>query len=431
MKIQTDTITGDMERRGVRPGAATEPGTSPTTPELFLATELYYPEDRSTGYFLTCIAEGLAHLRTVTVLCAQPTYDARGQRAPKKEFRNGVTIHRCWATTFSKDHIVLRLSNLVTISLSVFFKACKTIRPGTTVLVVSNPPTLPFLMLAASRLRRAKCVLLIHDVYPDVLTAVGAIRSDSPICLLMHAAYRWLYRRMHGIIVLGRDMAHLVRNRIQPRQIPIHVIPHWADTHAITPADPLHNELLKNLGLVHKFVVQYSGNMGRTHDIQSIITAARLLSDTPEVHFLLIGSGAQRARISRAVRDQHLENVTLLPYQRRSNLPVTLNACNVALVSLRAGMAGVSVPSRMYNIFAAGKPTLAMVPEASELGLLIRQEGIGWTVPPEQPSKLADTIRQILRNRDCLQVVGKRARALAERDYSLEQSLTAYDDALR
>lgn len=431
MKSQSDTITGEVEHPRVGTDAVARPETCPATPELFVASELYYPEDRSTGYFLTCIAEGLARLRSVTVLCAQPTYDARGQRAPNEEMRNGVRIRRCWATTFSKDRIVLRLINLITISLSLFIKACKTIRPGAVVLVVSNPPTLPFLMLTACRLRRAKCVLLVHDVYPDVLTAVGVIRRDSPICLAMHTAYRWLYGRMHGIIVLGRDMARLVRNSTQPRQIPIHVIPHWADTNEITPSEPLQNELLKTLGLLDKFVVQYSGNMGRTHDIESIMTAALLLSDTPEVHFLLIGGGAQRAKISRAVRDHQLENVTLLPYQPRSELPVTLNACSAALVSLRTGMAGVSVPSRMYNIFAAGKPTLGMVPEDSELGLLIRQEGIGWTVPPEQPARLADTIREVLHNRDYLQAAGKRARALAERDFSLNQSLRDYDAALR
>jgi glycosyltransferase involved in cell wall biosynthesis len=236
---------------------------------------------------------------------------------------------------------------------------------------------------------------------------------------------------MHGIIVLGRDMAQLVEASTQPRQIPIHVIPHWADTNEITPSEPFHNELLKSLGLIHKFVVQYSGNMGRTHDIEGIITAARLLSDTPDVHFLLIGAGAQRAKITRAIRDHRLENVTLLPYQPRSNLPVTLNACSVALVSLKAGMAGVSVPSRIYNIFAAGKPTLGMVPEESELGLLIQQEGIGWTIPPGQPARLAETIRELLRNRDCLRAVGKRARALAERDFSLDQALGGYDAALR
>ena len=111
---------------------------------VWYLSELYYPEDSATGYYVTKTAEALAATHDVSVLCAQPTYRARGTKAPSYELLNNVHVHRCAATTLNKDVLTFRLVNLLTISVSLFFKAVGSIRQGDLVLVVTNPPTLPF-----------------------------------------------------------------------------------------------------------------------------------------------------------------------------------------------------------------------------------------------------------------------------------------------
>jgi hypothetical protein len=149
-----------------------------TDGSVWVVSELFHPERTSTGHFLSCIATGLASSFPVRVLCAQPTYSARGRRARRRERLGGAEILRCWSTTFPKDVLLLRLVNLITISMSILFEACRAFRHGDRVLVVTNPPTLPFVVRWACRLRGARLVLLIHDVYPEALEeARGRLRD--------------------------------------------------------------------------------------------------------------------------------------------------------------------------------------------------------------------------------------------------------------
>ena len=140
---------------------------------LWVVTELYYPEETLTGYYLTRIAEGLASDRDVKVLCGQPTYSARGVVAPKHEIHKGVEIFRVSGTTLDKNVILFRLINMITLGLSVFVNALRNFRSGDRVLVVTNPPSMPFVVAVAALAKGASYVLLIHDNYPEILIAAG------------------------------------------------------------------------------------------------------------------------------------------------------------------------------------------------------------------------------------------------------------------
>lgn len=183
-------------------------------PVLWVVSELYYPELTSTGYYLTAIAERLAARRTVKALCGQPAYSARGTRVARRETRNGVVIHRASGTVWNKDRLFGKLVNLATLSLAIFVEALFRIKRGDTALVVTNPPLLPFLIAAVCRLKGARCVLLIHDVYPNVLVAAGMVRENHPVVRLINACVRGLYRRVDRVVTIGRDMAMLAAEKL-------------------------------------------------------------------------------------------------------------------------------------------------------------------------------------------------------------------------
>src|SRR5262249_43660228 len=146
---------------------------------------------------------GLADDFDVQVICGQPTYSSRGTCAPRRERRNGVQIHRCWGTTLDKDKLAYRILNSFTISLSVFGFGAWNIEARDRVLVVTNPPFLPFMMAIVCWLRGAKCFLCVHDVYPEVLTAIGFTRPNGILTRIIAWLNRLLYRRMERVIVLG------------------------------------------------------------------------------------------------------------------------------------------------------------------------------------------------------------------------------------
>jgi colanic acid biosynthesis glycosyl transferase WcaI len=393
---------------------------------LWVVSEVYYPEETSTGYYLTRIAEGLADDFDVKALCGQPTYFARGVVAPKHEVHKGVEIFRASGTTLDKNVIAFRLVNMLTLGISTLFLALRHFRQGDKVLVVTNPPSMPFVVAFAALLRGSSYVLLIHDNYPEILIAAGKSKPGSLLANSVSFLNRWLYKYATKIIVVGRDMRELLTQKTDGLNIPIVTIPNWAELESVAPSPRSDNELLKELGLLDKFVFLYAGNLGHPNDLESIVECARILRDQTLPHFIFLGAGVKRKWLETRVKELGLENVTILDPRPRSDQRVFLNACDVALVSLVTKMVGVSMPSRTYNILAAGRPILALTETGSEIEMVVEEEGVGWVVRPGDPAALAETVRKILTERENLPAMGSAARKTALAKYSLDTALEKY-----
>ncbi len=397
---------------------------------LWILTEVYFPEEISTGYYLTSIAEGLAPHRKVKVITGQPKHMSRGQRAPKHEIRNGVEIHRTWGTTLDKNILFFRLINMLTIGVSIFLKSLRHLQRGDQILVVTAPPSLPVTATLAALLRGATYTILVQDSYPEILIAVGAVKEDSAFVNFVNYINRWVYKYASKIIVMGRDMKELFERKTAGLDIPIVTIPNWADLDAIEPTDRNDNSLLNELGIAENFVFMYAGNIGHPTDIETIVECAERLQAREEFHFVFIGAGAKKAWLVNTINARELKNITVLDYRPRANQIIFLNACDVGLVALIKGMLGTAMPSRTYNIMAAGKPILALAEQGSELERVISEEGIGWYVEPGCPQQLHDQILRIFDTRSELGAMGQRAREAAVAKYSPNSALEAYQDAL-
>ncbi|HTK37887.1 MAG TPA: glycosyltransferase family 4 protein [Pyrinomonadaceae bacterium] len=393
---------------------------------LWVASEVYYPEEISTGYYLTSIAEGLAQDHETKVICGQPNYGARGIKAPKHEVHNGVEIFRAASTLLDKNVIPFRAINMQTLGISVFFVALRRFRKGDRVLVVTAPPSLPFIIALAALIRGTGYTLLLHDCYPELLVATGKLKKNSIGVRAINYFNRWLYKHAEKMIVVGRDMREMMLRKTAGLDIPISTIPNWADLETIHPCPKSENGLLKSLGLRDKFVLMYAGNIGHPTDVESIIKCAERLLDRPEFHFLFIGSGAKRPYIERQIASRNLKNVTYLGTKPRSEQVEFLNACDVALISLISGTWGTAMPSRTYNILAAGKPILALTDETSELALVIDEEDVGLHIIPGSPDKLFDAILELYENRAGLSEMGKRAYIAAQLKYSRAAATDRY-----
>ncbi len=398
--------------------------------KLWVVSELYYPEDTSTGYYLTKIAEGLANDYDVNVLCGQPTYSKRGTQAAKRENFNNVEIFRVAGTTLDKNIIPFRVINMLTLGISVFVSAIRRFGKGDRVLVVTNPPSMPFVVALASLFRGAGYYLLIHDNYPEILIAVGKARSDSIFVRLAHLANRWLYKHAVKIIVVGRDMEELVKMKTNGLDIPIVVIPNWAELDDVHPDPRSDNALIKELGLVEKIVVLYAGNIGYPNDIESIVECAEMMKDEGNFHFVFLGAGVKRKWLEAEIERRSLRNVTVLAPRPRSEQQVFLNACDIAVVSLVKGMKGVSMPSRTYNALAAGKPLLAITEHGSEIDLVVKENEVGWCVSPNDAYALYSVLKDIEISDSKFDHMAIRAREAAERDYSLCLAIDRYSNAL-
>ncbi len=399
---------------------------------IWILSEIYFPEESATSYLLTKTAEGLAQEYEVKAITGPATNFFQRVSSPDYELRNNVEIFRCQGTSFDKNLIVGRLVNLLTRSITIFWKSLLSCQRQDVILVVTNPPLLPFLALVIKWLKGCQLVLLVHDVYPEVLVAAGICQPSSLIIKIANLANDILYNQCSNIVTLGRDMTQLAQVKLSGNdQSKIVCIPNWADCDIIKPIERVNNPLLQKLGVANKFIVLYAGNIGRTHGIEYIAQAAKILQSNENIHFIISGFGYKKRWLEEYLCSNSLENVTILEPCPSSELIILLNACDAAIISFVPGMAGVSVPSRMYNQMAAGKPILAVVDDWSELAQVIKEEKIGWLVEPGDVEGLVCTIESLAVNLELCYGMGIKAASLAQNKYNFIQADQAYKELFR
>jgi colanic acid biosynthesis glycosyl transferase WcaI len=393
---------------------------------VWVASELYYPDEQATGVFMTKIAEGLAARgMTVKALAAQP----HAGPVASHEWLNGVEVFRCWSTRFSKNNLPGRLLNVLTGNLTMLFAALWRIRKTDLVLVVTNPPTLPFVIMLACIIKRAKCIVRVDDVYPDVLHACDVYSNESFVYKVFDSLMKWLLKHADAMVVLGRDMQALVASKTDAGK-EIRVITNWADVDDIKPDPAAGRAFLEEHGLTGKLVLQWAGNMGYPHEVQTLLDAIEQLADEPDAHFLFIGAGAKRPWLEEQVAQKGLQNVTFIGLLPRDQQPAFLNGCDIGLSSLVAGMTGISVPSRSYNILCAGKPILAVGEPEGEISQLLNDKDVGWVIPPGDAGKIVAAVKTVLADRAMLEVMSKRARDVAESEYSSSYIIDRYAEMI-
>ncbi len=395
-------------------------------PRLWIVTELYFPEETSTGYYMTRIAEGLTSDFDVHAVAGFPNYLYKGETAPEFEIRNKVSIHRLRSTRFDKNSIPLKALNMLTFSIAILIFALRRFKRGDRVLVVTTPPSLPFFVAFASLLKGVGMTLLIHDTYPEILSASGKIDAGSFSYSILQSTKNWIYKMAEGIIVVGRDMEVLARSQTAGLNSRIATISNWAELETVFPDHDCATKFRANHGLEDKFVILYAGNMGYPNDLETIVAAAETLKLERRVQFVFLGGGAKLRWLRQRVVTHSLSNVTILDAKPRSEQNEFLNGCDLGIVSLVDRMKGVSVPSRTYNLLAAGKPILGIVDPESEVGFVIRENGVGFVIRHGHPEDLVDAVVAGLENPETLREMGRKGRELALQNFNQESALEEY-----
>jgi glycosyltransferase involved in cell wall biosynthesis len=249
----------------------------------------------------------------------------------------------------------------------------------------------------------------VQDLYPDVAVAFGLLRARAPATLAFEQLSRASLRLASKVVAIGEVMGErLLRKGLESSKLSI--IHNWSDA-AIGEVPKATNWFLDRHSLRGKFVVQYSGNMGRGHEFATLLNAAERLQHRSDVAFLFIGEGAKRAEIEDAVRTRRLGNVTLLPYQRREDLPYSLGAADLSAISLSDGLEGLIVPSKLYGVLASGKPALHFGSPRSEIARVLEQEQCGRAIPHGDVDGAVRYIEELADHPERAAELGARGRA--------------------
>ncbi|HBB35157.1 MAG TPA: hypothetical protein DDZ80_23010 [Cyanobacteria bacterium UBA8803] len=398
--------------------------------KILLITDHFYPDLSSGGRLLTDLALGLVEAgNQVQVITASPDVNTAKIQLPNGEFF-GVKIDNIRLKNLSKYNLKVRVIYEILFCLTVFFRVLF-YSSADVIFTLSSPPFLPYFVAFLSRLKRIPYVYVVMDVYPDIAINLGLLKPNSKIVKLWDWISILALRNATRVVVLGRCMYNVIHKKMAGSAVPIDIIHNWSNAEKIQPLPRAINPFfINNPHLKEKFIVQYSGNLGRFQDFETILGSAEKLKTNSYIHFLIIGEGFQREWLLNEVERRSLNNVTLLSFQPQEELVYSLNAANVALVTLKRGAEGLGVPSKFYPILAAGKPVLAIMAEWAEVALTVKEFAIGIVLEQDNIDSLAGAINKWSSDPEELDKIGKRSRDLFLQRFDRSYAIEAYQKCL-
>ncbi|MDV3351396.1 glycosyltransferase family 4 protein [Leptothoe sp. LEGE 181152] len=403
---------------------------SPSTSQLKLSviTQFFPPDYAATGQLIEELVKQLEQQgMDIKVFSGQPAYSNKTAVAPRLEEQGNVTIVRSRITKLWGGRLRSKALSGLAFASRTILHLIKNCRRRNLVLVTTAPPFLPILGYLANRLLGMPYICLLYDLYPDIAIELGVVSRQNWIARLWHALNKQVWQHAQGLIVLSPAMKQRIVDHCPAVEDKTYVIHSWADPRKIVPIPKKDNWFAQKHGLVDKFTVLYSGNMGRCHDIDTIFEAALLLRNEP-IRFVCIGSGAKRDGLIQQVKDMGLNNFVFLPYQDKKVLPYSLTACDLSLVSVSPGMESLVAPSKLYSALASGRPIAAVCPPHTYLRQMLEEGNCGAWFNNGDGRKLAEFIRHLSRDEQTAQAMGHAARACLEENYAPDIIAQQYAD---
>ena len=391
----------------------------------------YAPEPIGIAPLITELAEGLVKRgHEVRVVTGMPNYPERqiyeGYRGKLylTEKTNGVAVQRSYVWIRPEPNLIDRLLLEVTFVLTSFVHALKGKHPD--VILLTAPP-LPVSVPAAllAWIHRTPVVLNLQDILPEAAVHVGLLQNPKLI-RIFEVLEKFAYRTATKISVIADGFVDNLLNKGVPKD-KIEYIPNWVDVDFIRPLPKENNEFRATHQLSDKFVVLYSGNIGLTQGLETVINAAVHLLHIPDIAIVIVGEEHALERLQQYCDTCKATNVTLLPFQRRAKLPEMLAAADIGLVVQKSNVISFNMPSKIPLLLASGCAIVASVPATGTAARAIQQSGGGIIIPPEDPAALAATIEELYYNPDKVKQLGEKSRQYAVENYTFEQALDRYE----
>jgi colanic acid biosynthesis glycosyl transferase WcaI len=368
-----------------------------TPMHVVLLNQPFHPDVVATAQMGKDLADALiARGHRVSAIASRSIYGKAGATLPRRENIDGIEIHRVGASLFGRRGILARAADF---GLFYILAASKlmTLPRADVVVGFTTPPMIGLLGLLHRAIRGGRAVYWVMDMYPDVPVACGVWRSGSPLVRVLERVHRRILKRSDAVVVLGRCMEERALSKGAPRDR-VHMIPVWPVDEGIEPVPTERNALRREWGIgPDEPVVMYSGNFGIAHEAQTICRAMERLKEAP-IRFEFIGAGARRNEVESFIARHGLTRARYRDYVPRTRLGESLSAGDIHLVSVREGLEGCIVPSKLYGVMAAARPIIYIGHPSSEVARMIEESRCGVLVREGDDSALAAAILDLARD---------------------------------
>ena len=401
---------------------------------LIAVNRFFWPDHSATSQLLSDLAWHLSHHgHDVTVLASRQRYDDAKADLPARDSVDGVKVQRLWTTRLGRRWLPGRALDYATFHVAAFVAIRRLARAGDVVLAATDPPLLSVVAARAARRRGARLVTWQQDLFPEVAAALGMGWAAGPLGRALVALRNRSLRQAATNIVLNDRMAE----RLAAENVVdgVEVIPNWSDGE-IRPLAHGANPLRREWRLEDRFVVGYSGNLGRAHLADAIAELVERTRGIADLAWLFVGAGAGSSACARASTrpdDARLgdgDAVQFRPYQPRERLRESLSAPDVHLVSLDPACEGLIAPSKLYGILAAGRPVAFLGDPDGAVAREVRTHGLGVVLAADRPETWCGALAALRDDPAGRAAMGERARARFERVYHPEHALARWETVL-
>ncbi len=374
---------------------------------ILLLNEYFPPDTSATAQCAAQVAEALSVNHRVTVLAGRPSYDPIENHPPyflRREVRGNLIIERVGSTVYPRFQMPRRVSNYLTYLALAIPRALSI--PSDIVLAMTDPPIEGIAGALVARISGRPFVYNIRDMYPDMAVGGSIVRPGS-FTARWEAMHRWALRQAARVIVLGEDMRdRIVAKGVDPARVVVSRDGITIPERVPSPDNSVAREIRGNF----RFALVHAGNLGFYGAWQTLISAVRML-ENEGVGLVFIGEGAMKLRVQAIA--EGCSAVRFLPFRPASEVPQVLSSGDMHVVTVKRGLEGVVVPSKLYPTLAAGRPVLGVAPEECDVVRTIRASGCGIAANPDDPLSVAEAIRGVLRNPQQLLDMAHRAREIS------------------
>lgn len=392
--------------------------------KIWIITELIYPDETATAYIFTKIANFLSTSYEVNIITGPSFYESKNFKPnPKEKLLSHIKVFRKKSLGLNKNFLAQRTFNFIYLSLVLFFTILKKVKKDETILMATNPAILILLVSLIKKVRKFNVTVLVHDVFPENTIPAGIFKSKKNfIYKILKFFFNYSYSRFDHLIVLGRDMEILVRDKVNNYnpKLPISIITNWVNTTKIFPID--NNEKTK------KIIFQYAGNIGRVQGLEFVVQIFKKTSNK-NLELIIRGLGANYDKINHLCKKCSHINIKGSYLREKEN--EILNLCDIAVISLSPGMFGLGVPSKAYVAMAAGKPILFIGNPKSEIALLIKENEIGWVLDINDIKRNIDFLNKLrLIDKPIFKNIGLKARRIALEHFNEHKILKKFQSKI-
>jgi len=395
--------------------------------QLTIINQFFPPDYAATGQLISELAHQLkGNFSAVEVFSSQPAYAFKRNDLPRWELHPDISIRRS-KSAVGYGRIRGKAVSGVVFFLRAILHLLRYSYRRQLVLLTTAPPFLPLIGLLVSFFCKISYVCLLYDLYPEIAIELKVIGKQHWLTKLWDSCNCLTWKRSAAVIVLNSTMKDRITKKCPEIANKVFIIPNWTDPQEIKPLPKEDNWFAQEHDLVDRFTVMYSGNMGRCHDMETLLGSMKILRNT-EIKFVFVGGGDKRKYMQTQLEDSGLSNYLFLPYQPKENLMFSLTACDVSIVSIDERMEGLVAPSKLYSALAAASAIAAICPAHSYLNEIFAEAKCGATFCNGDSKGLATYLHQLSQNPQLVKELGQSGRAYCIENYTSEKVSQDYLD---